>query len=107
MIWTHGKDELDKFINYLNNIHPQIKFTSEVSDTSVNFLDTTVKIDTDNIIYTTLYEKPIDTHLYLHYESAHHSPCHEKGPHGQFLRIRRICGKNQDFIESGIKMIEH
>ena len=107
LIWTHGRDELNKFIKYLNSIHPKIKFTSEISDTHVNFLDTTVKIDADRLIYTTLYEKPTDTHLYLHYESAHHSPCHEKGPYGQFLRIRRICSKNEDFIDNGIKMIEH
>ena len=107
MVWTHGRDELNKFINYLNNIHPKIKFTSENSDTYVNFLDTTVKIDADRSIYTTLYEKPTDTHLYLHYQSAHHKPCHQKGPFGQFLRIRRICTKNKDFIDNGIKMIEH
>ena len=82
---------------------PEVLFESA----SVNFLDTTVKIDTDNTIYTTLNEKSTDTHLYLHYESAHHSPCHEKGSHGQFLRIRRICAKNQDFIKNGLKMIEH
>ena len=107
MIWTHGRDELEKFIMYLNNIHPKIKFTSDISDTHVNFLDTTVRIDLDRLIYTTLYEKPTDTHLYLHYESAHHSPCHKKDPYGQFLRIRRICSKNDDFIDNGIKMIEH
>ena len=33
MIWTHGRDELNKFINYLNSIHPKIKFTSEINDT--------------------------------------------------------------------------
>ena len=107
MIWTHGRDELNKFINYLNSIHPKIKFTSEINDTHVNFLDTTVKVDADRSIYTTLYEKPTDTHLYLHYQSAHHKPCHQKGPFGQFLRIRRICTKNKDFIDNGMKMIEH
>ena len=61
MIWTHGRDELQRFINYLNNIHPKIKFTSDISDTHVNFLDTTVRIDSDRFIYTTLYEKPTDT----------------------------------------------
>ena len=65
MIWQHGRDELDQFIVYLNQIHENIKFT-EVSTHSVNFL-TTVKIDTDNTLYTTLHEKPTDTHLYLHY----------------------------------------
>ena len=107
LIWTHGQNELKKFIEYLNNIHPKIKFTSEINEHSINFLDTTVKIDEDRSLYTTLYEKPTDTHLYLHYDSAHHSPCHKKGPYGQFLRIRRICTKNQDFIDNGIKMVKH
>ena len=37
MIWTHGRKELDNFIEYLNGIHEKIKFTSEISDTSINF----------------------------------------------------------------------
>ena len=107
MIWPHGNIELKKFIDYLNQIHEKIKFTSEISNHSVSFLDTIVKIDSDNTLYTTLFEKPTDTHLYLHYDSAHHGPCHTKGPYGQFLRIRRICTKNEDFINNGVKMIEH
>ena len=107
MIWTHGMDELQKFIPYLNNIHPKIKFTHESSETSITFLDTTVKIDSDRKLYTTLFEKPTDTHLYLHHTSAHNKPCHTKGHFGQFLRIRGICTKNDDFISHGLEMIQH
>ena len=107
MIWTHGLDELQKFITYLNSIHPKIKFTHEHSEHSIDFLDTTVKIDSARKLYTTLFEKPTDTHLYLHHTSAHHRPCHTKGPFGQFLRIRRICTKNEDFISHGLEMIQH
>ena len=76
MIWNHGQEELDRFIKYINNIHDKIKFTHEASTESIIFLDTTVKIDSSRHLYTTLYEKPTDTHLYLHYTSAHHRPCH-------------------------------
>ena len=107
MIWTHGLDELQNFIKYLNEIRPKIKFTHEQSEQSIDFLDTTVKIDSDRQLYTTLFEKPTDTHLYLHHTSAHHKPCHTKGPYGQFLRIRRICTKNEDFITHGLEMIQH
>ena len=107
MIWTHGLDELHQFISYLNSIHPKIKFTHEHSLNSIDFLDTTVKIDSDRMLYTTLFEKPTDTHLYLHHTSAHNRPCHTKGPFGQFLRIRRICTKNDDFISHGLEMIQH
>ena len=39
--------------------------------------------------------------------SAHDRPCHTKGPFDQFLRIRRICTKNDDFISHGLEMIQH
>ena len=26
-IWTHGKDELMKFLRYLNSLNPEIQFT--------------------------------------------------------------------------------
>ena len=45
MIWTHGKDSPTKFIEYLNSLHTNIKFTNEFSTTSINFLDTTVKFN--------------------------------------------------------------
>ena len=78
-----------------------------MSEHSIDFLDTTVKIDSARKLYTTLFEKPTGTHLYLHHTSAHHRPCHTKGPFGQFLRIRRICTKNEDFISHGLEMIQH
>ena len=47
-LWQHGTEQLNKFVKYLNEIHETIKFTHEVSDSHIAFLDTTVKIDTDN-----------------------------------------------------------
>ena len=107
MIWTHGEDKLEEFITYLNGIHPTIKFTSEHSYTHISFLDTTVKINYSRELYTTLYEKPTDTHLYLHYTSAHHAPSKTKGPYGQFLRLRRICTYDEDFQENSEKLITY
>lgn len=31
MVWTEGQDNLETFINYLNSIHPTIKFIHEFS----------------------------------------------------------------------------
>ena len=58
MIWTHGENSLKEFIEYLNSIHPTITFTHEISPTSINFLDITVKVNSGWELYTTLYEKP-------------------------------------------------
>ena len=107
MIWPHGEDNLNEFITYLNGIHQTIKFTHESSHTQIDFLDTTVKINDNREIYTTLYEKPTDTHLYLHYTSSHHAPSKTKGPYGQFLRLRRICTYDIDFEQNSEKLIQY
>ena len=96
MIWTHGEDKLNEFIQYLNSIHPTIKLTHELSHSQIDFLDTTFKVNDSQQLYTTLYEKPTDTHLYLHYTFSHHNPCKTKGPYGQFFRLRRICTYDND-----------
>ena len=51
MVWTHGIDQLNKFVDYINDIHPTIKYTDEYSQSEVNFLDTTVKIQTKMPVY--------------------------------------------------------
>ena len=107
MIWTHGEDNLTEFITYLNSQHPTIKFTHEVSEFSIDFLDTTVKLNENRKLYTTLYKKPTDTHLYLHYTSCHNAPCKTKGPYGQFLRLRMICTYETDFYEQFDKLITY
>ena len=52
MIWTESPENLKIFIDYLNNIHPTIKFTSSHSPTSVPFLDVNVSLTSDGNINT-------------------------------------------------------
>ena len=42
MIWPHGMDSLLEFIDHLNIVHPTIKFTSDISDTEISFMDLTI-----------------------------------------------------------------
>jgi len=70
LIWQHGTEELTHYVSYLNSCLPSIKFTIEQSESSVNFLDTTVKVHNNSII-TDLYCKPTDAHNYLLYKSSH------------------------------------
>jgi hypothetical protein len=96
MIRTEGSDNLKIFIDYLNNIHPTIKFTSSHSPNNVPFLDVNVFIN-DGIIETDLYCKPTDKHQHLLFSSCH--PCHTKKaiPFSLALRLRRICSTDQAF----------
>ena len=62
LIWKGDSDYLNAIIEYLNSVVPSIKFTHEISSTSVNFLDTTVMKDSNGNISTDVYQKPTDMH---------------------------------------------
>ena len=96
MIWQHSEEELLTFIEHLNNCKPNIKFSHEISKTEINFLDIKI-IQENNVLRTTLYTKPTDSHDYVLYSSAHPQICKDSIPYSQFLRIRRICSNIDDF----------
>ena len=102
MIWDHGADELNKFVQHLNTSNENIKFTSEISDKELDFLDVKIKI-ASNVLVTDLYIKPTDRNTYLPYDSAHPKHCMRGLPYGQFLRIRRICSREEDFARHAAK----
>jgi peptide-methionine (R)-S-oxide reductase len=94
-IWISTLDKLLEFIDIANTLFPTIKFTFEYSQTSVNFLDTTIYIDNERKLRTTLYRKPTDKNLILHYTSRH--PLHIKRNiiYNQALRYKRIISSPQ------------
>ena len=65
LIWTHGEDQLNSFITYLNSLHPTIKFTSSFSYSEIPFLDVNVML-IDDRLETDLYVKPTDKHSLNH-----------------------------------------
>ena len=105
LVWLHGEEELQKFLAHLNACHPTIKFTMEWSLDKINFLDTTLHKDHDGTLWTDLYCKSTDSHSYLHYTSAHLSHCKCSLPFSQFLRVRRICSHNSDFLRHSMMLL--
>ena len=79
-----------------NNFNPNIKFTYEFSEASINFLDLNVKLS-DGKLQTSLYVKPTDRHQYLHFRSSH--PKHTKRSivYSQTLRVSRACSQEEDY----------
>ena len=98
VIWTHGIDSLNQFIHHLNNCLPSIKFEADLSTTEIHFLDVTVSLGEQHNIQTDLYTKPTDSHNYLKYNSAHPRHCRDGIPYSQFLRLKRICSKEETFV---------
>ena len=68
---------------------PQIY--ARISTDSVNFLDTTILKDEQGYINTDVYQKPTDTHPYLHWTSAHPPRLKRSIPYSQGLRMRQVC----------------
>ena len=106
-IWISTEENLKKFFEYINSVHPSIKFTFEYSQTEINFLDVTVRKDKDGMLSTDLYRKAVDTHSYLNRKSCH--PEHTKAsiPYSQFMRARRICSNDQEFKKRIIEQRYH
>ena len=78
MVWQYPKQELIKFLAYINQYLPSIKFTWDISPDKVNVLDT-VKI-VNNKIEFELYCKPTDAHNFLRYDPAHPRACKQAYP---------------------------
>ena len=96
-LWEHGEEKLKSFIDNINKMHPTIKFTSDCSKTSINFLDVTVSI-AEGVIETDLYVKPTDSHQSISFIVFMSSFLLKKGiPCSQALRINRICSNNKFF----------
>jgi hypothetical protein len=92
MKWIHSDKEFDEFFEHVNSIHPSIKFTHEVSNTKMSFVDTTTTVKECNMT-TDLYSKPTDKHQYLSPSSCHPKHCFKSIPFSQAIRVNMICAK--------------
>ena len=106
-VWTYGHDELDKFVAYLNKCHDSIKFTLEVSCLKINFLDITITNEHGGSVSTNLYCKPTDSHNYLLYSSEHPRHLLNGIPYSQFVRIKRLFSKPEDFRLNALMLSTH
>ena len=93
-IWTHEIDKLQHFLTYINEFYPSIKFDYTYSLEAVNFLDTTIYINSNNKLESDLYIKPTDRTLLLHNNSFHPQSCKNSIIYSQALRYRRIITDN-------------
>lgn len=85
--------------------HTFLKFTVEMSDKQINFLDLTISLNETNEISTTLYSKPMSKHEYLHFFSNHPKHIINSLPFSCGLRIVRICSNEEDRINNLTNML--
>ena len=87
-LWDSDKKDLDHFIEQGNKFHPSIKFTAEISENEVTFLDIVVKRErftNESILDIKTQYKPTETFQYTHFNS-----CHPPGVKNGFIKGEAI-----------------
>lgn len=88
LMWSHGEEELLKFISQFNAVHPTISFSRTHSASVITFRGVSVSVH--NKFITSVYKKPTDKHKCLHFHSNHVKHCKTAIPYSQSLRLKRI-----------------
>ncbi|KAM4034697.1 uncharacterized protein ACNLHF_021376 [Anomaloglossus baeobatrachus] len=87
---TGDRASCEGFIAQLNENPWHIRLSSNISTTSIDFLDLKITSENDRIT-TSLFRKQTATNSVLHYTSFHPKHVRDGIPKGQFLRVRRNC----------------
>ena len=91
------KEDRNSFLQHLNSIHPNIKFTCEEvrDDGSMPFLDILITPEEDGSLSTSVFRKPTHTDLYLQWDS-HHTISSKYSVAGTlYLRDKTVCSNLQ------------
>ena len=92
-LWKTERKQIDEFVALANRHHPSIKFTTEISDKEINFLNTTVY---KGERFTTK-ESLTSAHILKTFKYTHFSSCLIKG---ETLRLLRINSLVKSFFEN-------
>ena len=92
-----NRDHKDAFLDHLNSIDDNIRFTSEdpKEDGSISFLDILIIPDANGKLNTTVYRKPTHTDMYLHWDSHHNIPAKYSVIGTLYHRANTICSTTQ------------
>ena len=93
---SSSREDLNQLNNSVNSFNPALKYTWEISENSLAFLDLKLSIN-ENGLSASVQCKPTNSHNYLLHSSSH--PQHVKNaiPISQFHRLRRLCSDDNDF----------
>ena len=100
-VWTISEVEILKFLDFANNYHPTIKFTCEMSQQSITFLDTEVfkglRFLDSNILDVRTHFKPTETFQYTQFSSCHPLSVKKGFVKGEALRLLRTNSAIENF----------
>ena len=103
-LWNIKKDEIKAFIETANRYHSTIRFTAEISDKEITFLDTCVykgsRFEQDSVLDLRTHFKPTETFQYTHFQSCHPVGVKKGFIKGKALRLLRTNSSQQIFEEN-------
>ena len=103
-LWDPSKEEVNTFIKEANNYHATIKFTAEISDKGIAFLDTRVykgaRFEKESILNTRTRSKPTETGQYTRFKSCHPLGVKKGFVKGEALRLLRTNSSKETFEEN-------
>ena len=95
------------FIEQANKFHPTIKFTTEISENEITFLDTVVfkgvRLKNESILDIKTHYKPTETFQYTHFNSCHPPGVKSGFIKGEAMRLPRTNSSKTTFEESLVK----
>ncbi len=105
IIWDDDDGNIDYLTRTLNELHPDIQFTVNISKQEIPFLDVLV-IKNGSVIHTDVYSKPTDTKNYLLFSSCH--PRHVKSGIPKTLATRLITiVSNDKTLQKRLEELKH
>ena len=97
------KEAINNFTDLANTFHPAIKFTAEISDTEITFLDTCVnkcdRFKKHSILDVRAHFKPTETFQYTHFDSCHPPGIRKGFIKDEALRLLRTNSSKAKFDE--------
>ena len=92
-LWNTNRGEITQFIEQANKHHPTIKFTAEVLDNEITFVDTIIyrglRFETKSVPDVRTHFKPTETFQYTHFSSCHPPGVKRRFVKGEALRLLR------------------
>ena len=98
VVWNGTVERLNDFFTFLNSLDSDLQFTMEIGNKNLCFLDLKISVE-DGKLFTTVYSKPTDSHLYLDFNSCHKKASMVGIEKGVALRLRRICSTDNEYNE--------
>ena len=110
-LWDSHEKDVDQFIEQANKFHPTIKFTAEISENEITFLDTVVfkgeRFKKESILDIKTHYKPTETFQYTHFNSCHPPGVKNGFIKGEAMRLLRTNSSKTSFEESLVKFKQH